>query len=127
MRGSQNRKIKTKKRHTVVVTGRRSVAIHELADIDPYITLACLSADCLDRVSASKARFKSFVVHKDDRVLTVCRYMERDALRAGLVERAEDWRWSRLWRMAYGDAQQQTLIHVADHATAGVGEVGEWR
>ena len=28
----------------------------------------------------------------------VCRYVERNALRAGLVDRAEHWRWSSLWR-----------------------------
>ncbi|MBI4579066.1 MAG: hypothetical protein HY718_05145 [Planctomycetes bacterium] len=28
----------------------------------------------------------------------MCRYVERNALRAGLVERAEDWRWCSLWR-----------------------------
>jgi len=32
--------------------------------------------------------------------LTVCRYVERNALRAGLVERAERWRWCSLWRRA---------------------------
>ena len=28
----------------------------------------------------------------------VCRYVERNALRAGLVDRAEEWRWGSLWR-----------------------------
>ena len=41
-------------------------------------------------------RFKSFVVQTDEHLLTVCRYVERNALRARLVERAEAWRWSRL-------------------------------
>jgi putative transposase len=45
-----------------------------------------------------QGRFKSFVVQADDHYLGVCRYVERNALRAGLVERAEDWRWSSLWR-----------------------------
>src|SRR3989442_8959181 len=40
-----------------------------------------------------QGRFKSFVVQADDHLLTVCRYVERNALRAKLVERAEDWRW----------------------------------
>ncbi|HMO16016.1 MAG TPA: hypothetical protein PKA83_17990, partial [Pirellulaceae bacterium] len=30
--------------------------------------------------------------------LTVCRYVERNALRAGLVKRAEAWRWGSLFR-----------------------------
>jgi putative transposase len=45
-----------------------------------------------------QGRFKSFPVQADDHFLTVCRYVERNALRAGLVARAEDWRWSSLWR-----------------------------
>ena len=43
-------------------------------------------------------RFKSFPVQDDDHFLVVCRYVERNALRAGLVSRAEDWRWGSLWR-----------------------------
>src|SRR5262249_40908331 len=43
-----------------------------------------------------QGRFKSFPIQEDDHLLTVLRYVERNALRAGLVERAEDWRWSSL-------------------------------
>ncbi|MGQ0811999.1 MAG: transposase [Nitrospiraceae bacterium] len=50
-----------------------------------------------------QGRFKSFPVQTDDHFLTVARYVERNALRAALVERAEDWRWSSLWRRAQGD------------------------
>ncbi len=57
-----------------------------------------------------QGRFKSFVIQTDVHLLTVCRYVERNALRAHLVERAEDWRWSSLWRMTAGAAQQQSLI-----------------
>jgi putative transposase len=57
-----------------------------------------------------QGRFKSFVVQTDAHLLTVCRYVERNALRAGLVARAEAWRWSSLWRTTYGDAQQQALV-----------------
>jgi putative transposase len=34
---------------------------------------------------------KSLPVQKDDHFLTVARYVERNALRAKFVERAEDW------------------------------------
>lgn len=44
-----------------------------------------------------QGRFKSFPVEEDDHLLTLCRYVERNALRANLVRRAEDWRWSSLW------------------------------
>ena len=43
-----------------------------------------------------QGRFKSFPVQTDEHYLTVCRYVERNALRAGLVERAESWRWGSL-------------------------------
>jgi putative transposase len=41
-----------------------------------------------------QGRFKSFPVETNDYLLTVCRYVERNPVRAGLVERAEQWRWS---------------------------------
>lgn len=41
-----------------------------------------------------KGRYKSVVVRDDHHLLTLCRYVERNPLRAGLVARAEDWRWS---------------------------------
>jgi putative transposase len=34
----------------------------------------------------------------DDHFLSMCRYVERNPLRANLVKRAEDWRWSSLWQ-----------------------------
>lgn len=45
-----------------------------------------------------QGRFKSFPVQEDDHFYTVCRYVERNALRASLVTRAENWRWSSLWQ-----------------------------
>lgn len=45
--------------------------------------------------------FKAFLCQTDHHLLTVMRYVERNALRANLVERAEDWRWGSLaWRSA---------------------------
>jgi len=43
-------------------------------------------------------RYKSFPIQDDDHFLCVCRYVERNALRAEMVERAEDWQWGSLWR-----------------------------
>ena len=40
-----------------------------------------------------QGRFKSFPIQSDDHLLTVLRYVERNPLRAGLVERAEAWKW----------------------------------
>jgi len=45
-----------------------------------------------------QGRFKSFPVQEDEHLLKVCRYVERNALRANLVSRAEAWRWSSLWQ-----------------------------
>jgi len=44
-----------------------------------------------------QGRFKSVPVQQDSHFLTLCRYVEANALRAGLVHRAEDWRWGSLW------------------------------
>jgi putative transposase len=43
-------------------------------------------------------RYKSFPMQDDDHYLVVCRYVERNAQRAGLVKSAEDWQWGSLWR-----------------------------
>jgi len=46
-----------------------------------------------------QGRFKAFPIERDGHLLTVMRYVERNALRAGLVERAEEWAWGSLaWR-----------------------------
>lgn len=50
--------------------------------------------------------YRSFPVQDDEHFLTVCRYVEQNALRAGLVERAEEWRWSSLWVRLRGKADQ---------------------
>jgi putative transposase len=41
-----------------------------------------------------QGRFRSFPIQEDDHLLAVLRYVERNALRAGLAGRAQDWRWS---------------------------------
>ena len=45
-----------------------------------------------------QGRFKSFPIQDDAHFLTVCRYVERNALQAEMVRRAEDWRWGSLYR-----------------------------
>ncbi|MBP6261950.1 MAG: transposase [Nitrospira sp.] len=50
-----------------------------------------------------QGRFKSFVVQQDAHLLTVCRYVERNAVRAKLVERAEQWRWSTAGQQSVSD------------------------
>ena len=47
-----------------------------------------------------QGRFKAFPIEQDAHLLTVLRYIELNPVRAHLVARAEDWRWSsaRTWR-----------------------------
>ena len=40
------------------------------------------------------ARFASWVVDRDEHLARACRYVLNNPVRAGLVERAGDWRWS---------------------------------
>ena len=57
-----------------------------------------------------QGRFKSFPVQSDEHFLTVCRYVERNPLRANLVVRAEEWRWSSLWRWSQGARQHREWL-----------------
>ena len=57
-----------------------------------------------------QGRFKSFPIQDDDRFLLVCRYVERNALRAGLVSRAEDWRWGSLSRWLEEPEREPRLL-----------------
>jgi putative transposase len=41
-----------------------------------------------------QGRFKSFPVEADEYFLALMRYVESNAVRAGMVKRARDWRWS---------------------------------
>jgi putative transposase len=50
--------------------------------------------------------YKSFPVESDEHLLAVLCYVERNALRAGLVQRAEDWRWSSLWRWRHAEVTE---------------------
>jgi putative transposase len=52
-----------------------------------------------------QARYRAFPVQTDSHFLTVCRYVERNPLRARLVARAEDWPWSSL-------GQNREICHV---------------
>jgi len=57
-----------------------------------------------------QGRYKSFPVQTDGYFLTVCRYIERNPLRARLVLRAQDWKWGSLWRREYGTPEQRLLL-----------------
>jgi putative transposase len=57
-----------------------------------------------------QGRFKSFPVQDDEHYYTVARYVERNAQRAKLVHRAEQWQWSSLARWLRGSAEDQALL-----------------
>ena len=43
-----------------------------------------------------QGRYKALPIQEDDHLLTVYRYVERNPVRAHLIQRAEDWQWSSL-------------------------------
>ena len=57
-----------------------------------------------------QGRFNSSPVQDDDHFYTLCRYVERNALRANLVARAEDWWWGSLHRWKRGPAKAKALL-----------------
>jgi len=57
-----------------------------------------------------QGRFKSFPVEQDEHFLRVCRHVERCALTAGVVDRAEQWRWGSLWARRQGHEPLQGIL-----------------
>jgi putative transposase len=58
-----------------------------------------------------QGRFKAFPIEADKHLYTVLRYVERNPLRAGLVPRAEQWRWGSLARRHGRDPRRAELLH----------------
>lgn len=57
-----------------------------------------------------QGRYKSLLVQTDVHLIAVLRYVERNPVRAKLVRRAEDWKWSSLWRHMYGTTSSRSLL-----------------
>jgi len=57
-----------------------------------------------------QGRFKSFPIQEDEHFFTALRYVERNALKAHAVERAEDWRWGSLWARRQGNEQLRAIL-----------------
>ncbi|MDP3792470.1 MAG: transposase [bacterium] len=57
-----------------------------------------------------QGRYKSFPIQKDEHLLQVCRYVERNALRSKLVNKAEDWRWGSAWVRVSGSSKQKKIL-----------------
>jgi len=62
-----------------------------------------------------QGRYKSFLVQSNNYFLQVCRYVERNPVRAKLTKRSEDWEWSSLWRREEGSADQNKLLALWPH------------
>jgi putative transposase len=87
----------------------------ELSRFMAWVTLTHTQRWHAHRHSASaghvyQGRFKSFPVQEDDHFYSLCRYAERNALRAKLARRAEQWRWGSLWRMTSGDRAARSWL-----------------
>ncbi|NCQ16229.1 transposase [Candidatus Falkowbacteria bacterium] len=57
-----------------------------------------------------QGRYKSFLCQDDNHFLALVRYVERNARRANLVKKAENWKWSSAWRRKSGSTKQKKLL-----------------
>lgn len=57
-----------------------------------------------------QGRYKSFLIQSDKHLLSVIRYVERNALRAKLVKKAENWGFSSLARRISGDKMRKKIL-----------------
>ena len=55
-------------------------------------------------------RFKSFPIEQDEHLLAVLRYVERNPLRAKLVQSADEWQFGSLYRRLHGTAEERSLL-----------------
>ena len=58
-----------------------------------------------------QGRYKSFIVQSDKYFLQLCRYVERNPIRAKLVKDIHNWKWSSLWRREKGSLSQRKLLN----------------
>ena len=56
-----------------------------------------------------QARYRSFPVERAE-AWNLLRLVERNALSAGVVKKAQDWRWSSLWARQHPEAQSHKLL-----------------
>ena len=57
-----------------------------------------------------QGRYKSFPIQTNEYLLQLFRYVERNALRAKLVKKAEDWKWSSLYVREKEDKDQKKIL-----------------
>lgn len=96
------------------------LVLHPRSDGDLSLFMSWISNTHTRRWHASKktigqghlyqGRYKSFVCQTDQHFLTLVRYVERNAKKANLVNTAEDWRWSSVWRKEKGTPEQKKIL-----------------
>lgn len=57
-----------------------------------------------------QGRYKSFLVDSENYLLAVIKYVERNAVRAKLARRCEEWRWGSAWRRIHGTVEQKKFL-----------------
>jgi putative transposase len=57
-----------------------------------------------------QGRYKSFLVDTDNYLMAVIKYVERNAVRAKLVNKCEDWQWGSAYRRVKGTKEEKKLI-----------------
>ena len=57
-----------------------------------------------------QGRYKSFIIEKDNHLFAVIQYVERNALRAKIVKKVENWQFCSLWRRLYGNHTQKNML-----------------
>jgi putative transposase len=57
-----------------------------------------------------QGRYKSFICQNDKHFITLVHYVEQNALKAHLIDKAENWRWSSVWRRVNGNNKQKKIL-----------------
>ena len=76
-----------------------------------------------------QGRFKAFPVQSGHHLREVCRYVERNALSAGAVKQAQDWRWGSLWvRCQHGrmEPADKLAAMLKGEGVKKIGSLSQW-
>lgn len=57
-----------------------------------------------------QGRYKSFICQNDNHFISLVKYVEQNAKKANLVKKAENWKWSSLWRRENGSIKQKKIL-----------------
>ena len=57
-----------------------------------------------------QGRYKSFLCEEDKYFLQLVRYVERNPLRANLVDKADTWQWGSIYRRMRGSPEQKKIL-----------------